>query len=85
MFIAQLFPDLEFEKQVEWLGHRPALIDSLPMLGHIDQNEKVFLAFGHQHLGLTAGAKTGRIVSDLIAGRKINLDLSHYKPKRFTY
>ena len=83
--IAQLFPDLEFEKQVEWLGHRPALIDSLPMLGHIDQNEKVFLAFGHQHLGLTAGAKTGRIVSDLIAGRKINLDLSHYKPNRFTY
>ena len=83
--IAQLFPDLEFEKQVEWLGHRPALIDSLPMLGHIDQNEKVFLAFGHQHLGLTAGAKTGRIVSDLITERKINLDLSHYKPNRFTY
>ena len=83
--MAKLFPNLEFEEQVEWLGHRPALIDSLPMLGDIDQNKKVFLAFGHQHLGLTAGAKTGRIVSDLIAERKTNLDLSYYNPNRFTY
>ena len=79
-----LFPNLEYEQEIEWLGHRPALTDSLPMLGHIDQEKRLFLAFGHQHLGLTGGAKTGRIVSDLIIGKNINLNVSNYRPDRFT-
>ncbi len=79
-----LFPNLKYEQEIEWLGHRPALTDSLPMLGHIDQEKRVFLAFGHQHLGLTAGAKTGRIVTDLIMEKNINLDVLSYRPDRFT-
>tara|TARA_B100000902_G_scaffold389376_1_gene436413 strand:+ start:27 stop:1268 length:1242 start_codon:yes stop_codon:yes gene_type:complete len=79
-----LFPNLKYEEEIEWLGHRPALTDSLPMLGHIDQEKRLFLAFGHQHLGLTGGAKTGRIVSDLIMGKNINLNVSNYRPDRFT-
>ncbi|MED5531783.1 MAG: FAD-binding oxidoreductase, partial [Pseudomonadota bacterium] len=79
-----LFPNLKYEQEIEWLGHRPALTDSLPMLGHIDSEKRLFLAFGHQHLGLTGGAKTGRIVSDLIMGKNINLNVSNYRPDRFT-
>lgn len=82
--MAKLFPDLKYEKQIEWLGHRPALIDSLPMLGHIDKEKRLFLAFGHQHLGLTAGAKTGRIASDLIMEKKINFNVSNYRADRFS-
>jgi len=41
------------------------------------------MAFGHQHVGLTAGAKAGRIVADLIAGRRPNFDLAPYRPDRF--
>ena len=51
------------------------------MLGYLDKNKQILVAFGHQHLGLTAGAKTGRIVSDLIIGNDIKLNMSNYKTK----
>ena len=81
--IKVLFPNLECKEKIEWLGHRPALVDSLPMLGYLDKNKQILVAFGHQHLGLTAGAKTGRIVSDLIIGNDIKLKISNYRPNRF--
>ena len=81
--VNDLFPNLNCEEKIEWLGHRPALVDSLPMLGYLDKNQQILVAFGHQHLGLTAGAKTGRIVSDLIIGNDIKLKMSNYKPDRF--
>ena len=81
--IKDLFPNLKCKEKIEWLGHRPALVDSLPMLGYLDKNKQILVAFGHQHLGLTAGAKTGRIVSDLIIGNDIKLKMSNYRPNRF--
>ena len=81
--IKYLFPNLKCKEKIEWLGHRPALVDSLPMLGYLDKNKQILVAFGHQHLGLTAGAKTGRIVSDLIIGNDIKLKISNYRPNRF--
>ena len=81
--IKDLFPNLKCKEKIEWLGHRPALVDSLPMLGYLDKNKQILVAFGHQHLGLTAGAKTGRIVSDLIIGNDIKLEISNYRPNRF--
>ena len=81
--VNELFPNLKFDEKNEWLGHRPALVDSLPMLGYLDKNYQILVAFGHQHLGLTAGAKTGRIVTDLIIGNGIELDISNYRPDRF--
>ena len=81
--IKDLFPNLKYKEKIEWLGHRPALVDSLPMLGYLDKNKQILVAFGHQHLGLTAGAKTGRIVSDLIIGNDIKLKISTYRPNRF--
>ena len=81
--VNELLPNLKFDKKNEWLGHRPALVDSLPMLGYLDKNRQIVVAFGHQHLGLTAGAKTGRLVSDLIIGNDIELDILKYRPDRF--
>ena len=81
--IKDLFPNLKCKEKIEWLGHRPALVDSLPMLGYLDKNKQILVAFGHQHLGLTAGAKTGRIVSDLVIGNDIKLKISNYRPNRF--
>ena len=81
--IKDLFPNLKCKEKIEWLGHRPALVDSLPMLGYLDKNKQILVAFGHQHLGLTAGAKTGRIVSDLIIGNDIKFKISNYRPNRF--
>ena len=81
--VKELFPDLLYKDIDQWLGHRPALTDSLPMLGHIDPEKKIWLAFGHQHLGLTAGPKTGRIVADLMLDKGSNNYLSNFNPNRF--
>ncbi|WP_112322784.1 NAD(P)/FAD-dependent oxidoreductase [Oceanibium sediminis] len=80
--VLQTFPDLQFQEEVEWMGHRPSPSDSLPLIGEIGQTG-AFAAFGHQHIGLTAGPKTGRLVAGLVAGRPANLDLRAYAPGRF--
>ena len=48
----QTFPELKFENISEWMGFRPTLPDSLPMIGEID-NTGIFTGFGHQHIGMT--------------------------------
>ena len=77
------FPGLKAKSEVEWLGHRPAPSDSLPLIGQIGQTG-VYTAFGHHHIGLTGGPKTGRLVAGLIAGSQVNTDLAPYHPERFS-
>ena len=67
----------------EWLGFRPTLPDFLPILGPSLKNKNIIYAFGHQHLGWTLGAVTGKIISGIVAGEKTNLDLAPYSSKRF--
>lgn len=76
------FPGLKATNEIEWLGHRPAPSDSLPLIGQIGQS-RVYTAFGHHHIGLTGGPKTGRLVAGLITGQPTNMDLSAYAPERF--
>lgn len=80
--VSQTFPKLTFEKEESWLGHRPAPSDSLPLIGEIGASG-VFAGFGHHHIGLTAGPKTGRILAGLISGDRQNINLSAYDPQRF--
>jgi D-amino-acid dehydrogenase len=75
-------PSLGSEVQSEWQGFRPSLPDSLPVIGAARRHPNVYLAFGHQHLGLTLSAVTGRIIADLLAGRDPGLDLAPYAPDR---
>ena len=78
----ELLPQLK-DHQDEWLGFRPTLPDFLPVLGPSLKNKNIIYAFGHQHLGWTLGAITGKIISGVVAGEKTNLDLSPYSSKRF--
>ena len=68
----------------EWLGFRPTLPDFLPVIGPSKNNQNIIYAFGHQHLGWTLGAITGKIVSSILANEKTNLDLSVYNSSRFS-
>lgn len=80
----ELFDDLP-EPASHWLGFRPTLPDSLPAIGPAPGAPRILHAFGHQHLGLTLGGLTGRIVADMVRGRAPNLDLSAFAPgRRFT-
>ncbi len=80
--ISEAFPALEFEREETWMGHRPATTDSLPLIGEV-RKTGVYTAFGHQHVGLTAGPKTGRLVAGLIADQPSNLNLTPFSPHRF--
>ncbi len=78
----ELLPQLG-KHEDEWLGFRPTLPDFLPILGPSLKNKNIIYAFGHQHLGWTLGAITGKIISGIVAGEKTNLDLAPYSSKRF--
>jgi len=77
------FPSLTYSETTEWMGHRPATIDSIPVIGEIPGQKGVFTGFGHHHIGLTGGPKTGRFLAQLIAGKQPNVDLTAYDPARF--
>ena len=84
MQVRQNWPNLKYDATEEWLGHRPAPSDSIPFIGSFDNVPDLYAAFGHHHVGLTSGPKTGRIIADMIAERKIDLDTSAYRVSRFT-
>ncbi len=79
----RLVPDLDIQDGAEWMGHRPSMPDSMPVIGIAPGTDRAVLAFGHGHLGLTMAAVTGRLVADLIAGRDGDIDPSPYAPGRF--
>lgn len=66
-----------------WMGHRPGMPDSLPVIGRSSRSPDVFYAFGHGHVGMTGGPYTGVVLADLIAGRPAPIDLTPFRPDRF--
>ncbi len=80
--VREAFPGLKSTAEVEWQGHRPAPSDSLPLIGEIGRSG-VFTGFGHHHVGLTGGPKTGRLLAEMLTGRTPNIDMSAYAPDRF--
>jgi D-amino-acid dehydrogenase len=79
----RMLPGLAAEPRSRWLGFRPSLPDSLPVLGRSPRHRDVYFAFGHQHLGVTLGAVTGHVVADLLAGRDPGIDLAPYRAERW--
>ncbi|MDX8441313.1 NAD(P)/FAD-dependent oxidoreductase [Mesorhizobium australafricanum] len=66
--VRQFFPDLG-QPSSKWLGLRPSLPDSRPVIGPSTKSQNVLYAFGHGHLGLTLAPITARWVAGFIAGR----------------
>jgi D-hydroxyproline dehydrogenase len=77
-----IFPDLPAPSR-EWLGFRPSMPDSLPVIGPSRAGRDVIHAYGHGHIGLTLAPITARLVADLVAGRAPSVDLAPYLPTRF--
>ena len=72
------------EHEDEWLGFRPTLPDYLPVIGPSKNYKNVFYCFGHNHLGWTLGAISGKIISKMIANENTNLNLEPYSSRRFS-
>ncbi len=79
----QILPGLDGAEAKPWMGHRPSMPDSLPVICRSPHHRSVYFAFGHGHSGLTLGAMTGRIIGDLVAGRTPDLDVSPFDVRRF--
>jgi len=71
------------EKISVWMGHRPSLPDSLPVLGPSSATPDVIYAFGHGHVGMTSAPMTGKIVADLVTGRPPSIDIRPFSAGRF--
>jgi D-hydroxyproline dehydrogenase len=77
-----IFPDLPTPSR-EWMGFRPSMPDSLPVIGPSRSGPEILHAYGHGHIGLTLAPITARLIAALVAGRQPELDLAPYSPSRF--
>ncbi len=86
-FARRVFPDVPADLPASrvkvWMGHRPSTPDGLPCIGPASGCPDIVHAFGHGHVGLTAGAATGRLVADLISGRQPAIDIAPFAAQRF--
>ena len=76
-------PDLQCKDVDEWMGQRPMMADSVPIISPSPSRDNVFYAFGHGHYGLTQGPTTGKIITALISGKEPEVDIHDYRIGRF--
>ncbi|MDX6750214.1 FAD-dependent oxidoreductase [Geminicoccaceae bacterium 1502E] len=79
----KMFPGLNTDRPTRWLGHRPSVPDSVPVIGKARRHENVIYAFGHGHVGLTSGPITGRMVAGIATGGTMPVDPAPYAITRF--
>ncbi len=79
----KLFPGLTGRELSRWMGLRPTLPDYLPVIGRSPRQRNLYLALGHQHIGLTTATMTARLIGDLVAGRPPAIDIAAFAADRF--
>lgn len=77
----RLFPALAGQPLSEWAGYRPCTPDSLPVIDRL--GERLWLATGHGHLGVTQSAITGQLIGEMVAGLPTSIDIAPYRLSRF--
>lgn len=80
---ALFMPGLKTEGGKQWMGFRPSLPDSLPVIGPSPHAPNIFYAFGHGHLGLTQSAGTAEVLASMMTDSPLDLPLGAYSAKRF--
>jgi D-amino-acid dehydrogenase len=80
----RILPGISKADTTRWMGRRPSMPDSLPVIGRARKFGNVYYAFGHGHVGLCGGAPTGRIIADLVAGRAPSIDVAPFSAARFS-
>lgn len=78
-----LFPEIGVAGATSWMGHRPALPDSLPVIGRPAHLANAYLAFGHGHVGLTLAGITGKMIQEMVDGDAPCVDPRPFRPERF--
>jgi len=81
---SRFLPGLKTEGGQQWMGFRPSLPDSLPIIGPSRAARSVIYAFGHGHLGLTQSAATARLVTELVCERDTSIPVDPFRANRFS-
>ena len=81
--VRPFLPDAKLEGGTRWMGFRPSLPDSLPVIGKSSATDRIAYAFGHAHYGLTQSAATGELVAQLLTQSKTSIDLTPFSAQRF--
>ncbi|MET0746728.1 MAG: FAD-binding oxidoreductase [Rhizobium sp.] len=76
-------PGLKVEDATDWMGHRPSLPDTIPIISPSSRMPGVWYATGHGHLGLTHSATTARLIADMIDGVAPSLDMAPFRINRY--
>lgn len=79
----RMFPALECCGVEEWMGHRPCLPDSLPVVGPMPALKSLYVNFGHGHYGMTASPGSANLLAAMVSGRTTPFDPKPYAPDRF--
>ncbi|MFT5260518.1 MAG: glycine/D-amino acid oxidase-like deaminating enzyme, partial [Gammaproteobacteria bacterium] len=64
---------------------RPTMPDALPVIGVSTRSKNIYYAFGHHHLGLTLSGITGKIISELVSGKRPCHNINAFSPGRFRH
>ncbi|MBB3656071.1 D-amino-acid dehydrogenase [Rhizobium sp. BK650] len=79
----RILPSLKVQETSEWMGHRPALPDTIPIISPSAKMSGVFYATGHGHLGLTYSATTARLIADMVMGDQTPVDIKPFRINRY--
>ncbi|EEG09956.1 NAD(P)/FAD-dependent oxidoreductase [Pseudogulbenkiania ferrooxidans] len=75
--------DFDASDMSMWMGNRPSVPDTVPVIGPAPDSAGLYFATGHGHLGLTLAATTGALLTDMIQRRPSSFDVSPYRLNRF--
>jgi len=79
----RMFPQIGEVEARMWMGCRPSLPDSIPVIDRCPTAPSVFFAFGHGHLGMTGAPMTARLIAEMVAEETPAIDVTPYRITRF--
>lgn len=82
-FAKQAFPLGNRLEDKAWMGSRPTVPDCRPMIGAVPGHNGLWLAVGHQHIGVNTGPATGQLLAALMSGREPPVDPAPFSPQRY--
>jgi len=84
--VKRFYPEFDVPlppKEKIWYGYRPCSADGLPFIGRVKNLSNVTVATGHSMLGLSLGAGTGKLVSELVNRVPTSMELRPFEVERF--
>jgi len=79
----EAFPLGDRLEEDAWMGSRPTLPDSRPVIGEAPRRPGLWLAFGHQHIGFSTGPGTALALGAMMFGERTPIDVKPFRPERF--